>query len=350
MTGPIGYYAHHQGEGHRQRAAAIAAAYRGPMTLIGTGLAGLSGKVPCLDLPDDRLPHGAFDGADGTTRPPSLHYAPLHHDGVRKRVAMITDWIAVSRPALMIVDVSVEVAMLARLASVPVVYVRLNGRRDDRPHRDVFASSAALLAPFAEPLEDPSTPDWVKAKTCYVPGIVASAVSQAVDPMRVLVVAGKGGAPADGETWAVAAAAVPERRWRVIGPTTSPARTPGNLEMLGWTDKADAEIASAGVVIGAAGDGLVSAVLAHPRPFICRPEPRAFDEQVSKAERLAALDVATVISHWPPADRWRSLLEAAERQAAKRPPVLQARDGAVRAARWLEQLATSPHRKLETVS
>lgn len=350
MTGPIGYYVHHQGEGHRQRAALIAEAYRGPMTLIGTGLADCSGQVRCLDLPDDRLPHGAFDGADGTTRPPALHYAPLHHDGLRKRVAIIADWIAVTRPALMIVDVSVEVAMLARLASVPVVYVRLNGRRDDRPHRDVFASAAALLAPFAEPLEDPSTPDWVKDKTRYAPGIVTSAGSQAVDPTRVLVVAGKGGAPADGETWAAAAAAVPERRWRVIGPLTLSARTPSNLEMSGWTDNADAEITSAGVVIGAAGDGLVSAVLAHARPFICRPEPRAFDEQVSKAERLAALDAATVVSQWPPADRWRSLLEAAERQATKRPSILQARDGADRAARWLEQLATSPHRQLETVS
>lgn len=350
MTGPIGYYVHHQGEGHRQRAAAIAAAYNGPMTLIGTGLSNLSEEPRCLDLPDDRLPHGAFDGADGTMRPPSLHYAPLHHDGLRKRVAVIADWIAVSRPALMIVDVSVEVAMLARLASVPVVYVRLNGRRNDRPHRDAFESATALLAPFAECLEDRGTPDWVRDKTCYLPGIVASAASRAADPTRVLVVAGKGGAPADGDMWAAAASAVPERRWRVIGPATSPACIPDNLELLGWTDNADTEIAGAGVVIGAAGDGLVNAVFAHARPFICRPEPRAFDEQVSKAEMLASLDAAIVMKQWPPADRWRSLLGAAELQATVRPPVLHAGDGAARAARWFEQLATSPHRSLEAVS
>ena len=100
----IGYYVHHQGEGHRQRATAIAAAYRGPMTLIGTGLGDELNGIPCLDLPDDRLAQGHFDGRDGATRPPVLHYAPLHHKGVRERVALIANWIAAAQPALMIVD------------------------------------------------------------------------------------------------------------------------------------------------------------------------------------------------------------------------------------------------------
>jgi predicted glycosyltransferase len=350
MNGLIGYYVHHQGEGHRQRAAAIAAAYRGPMVLIGTGLAGMPGNIPSLDLPDDRLPHGTFDGADGTTRPPSLHYAPLHHSGLRQRVAMIADWIAASRPDFMIIDVSVEVAMLARLASVPIIYVRLNGRRDDQPHRDAYTSAAAFLAPFPEQFDDPSTLDWVKAKTCYAPGIVTAKASPAVDPDRVLVVVGKGGAAADGDMWAAAAAAVPGRHWRVIGPATLPARTPDNLEICGWVDNAEEEIASAGVVIGAAGDGLVSAVLANRRPFICRPEPRAFDEQVCKAEKLAALDAAIVISQWPQPAHWRSLLEAAEPQAKRRLPALHSCDGAAHAARWLERMVASPQPVLEAVS
>ena len=320
------------------------------MTLIGTGLAGKCGASACLDLPDDRLPQGTFDGADGTMRPLALHYAPLHHEGVRQRVAMMADWIATSRPDLMIVDVSVEVAMLARLASVPFVYVRLHGRRDDRPHRDVFASAHALLAPFAKPLDESATPDWVKAKTCHAPGIGSVARSQPVDPDRVLVVVGRGGQVSDGKRWAEAAAAVPERRWRVIGPSTPPAYLPANLEMAGWVDDADAEIARAGVVIGAAGDGLVSAVLAHARPFICFPEPRAFDEQTCKAERLAALDAAIVAHQWPAAERWRSMIKAAECQPERRHPELHARDGAVRAAQWLEQLVTSQHRVLRAVS
>jgi UDP:flavonoid glycosyltransferase YjiC (YdhE family) len=338
----MGYYVHHQGEGHRQRAAAIAAAYRGPMTLIGTGLGDRLNGIPCLDLPDDCLPHGQFDGWDGTTRPPALHYAPLHHKGVRERVALIANWIAVAQPALMIVDVSVEVAMLARLSSVPVVYVRLSGRRSDPPHRDAFASSLALLAPFAEPLDDPATPAWVKQKTFYANGIVPAGRARIVDPTRVLVVAGRGGEAADGARWAAAARAVPDRQWRVIGPSVVPARIPDNLEFAGWVAGADAEIASAGVVIGAAGDGLVSAVLAHERPFICFPEPRAFDEQTIKAERLAALGAAIVPASWPEAAQWQLLIAAAERQPSQRSPALRVRDGAERVARWLEQFTQAP--------
>lgn len=338
----IGYYVHHQGEGHRQRAAAIAAAYRGPMTMIGTGLGETFKGVPCLDLPDDRLPHGRFDGRDEANCPPALHYAPLHHNGVRDRVALIANWIAAAQPSLMIVDVSVEVAMLARLASVPVVYVRLSGRRSDPPHRDAFASAQALLAPFAEPLDDMATPEWVKQKTFYANGIVPAGHARSVDPTRVLVVTGRGGEATNGARWAAAAAAVPERKWRVIGPSVVPARVPDNLEFAGWVDGADAEIASAGVVIGAAGDGLVSAVLAHERPFICFPERRAFDEQAVKAERLAALDAAIVPALWPEAAQWRLLIAAAERQPSLRPPALRVSDGAERVARWLEHFTQAP--------
>ncbi|MFO6429786.1 glycosyltransferase [Erythrobacter sp. W302b] len=339
----IGYYVHHQGEGHRQRAAAIAAAYRGSMMLIGTGLGDRLNGIPCLDLPDDRLPHGQFDGRDGATRPSALHYAPLHHKGVRDRVALIAKWIADAQPDLMIVDVSVEVAMLARLASVPVVYVRLSGRRSDPPHRDVFGSAQALLAPFAEPLDDRATPGWVKQKTFYASGIVSAGDARSADPGRVLVVAGRGGEAADGARWAEAAAAVPDRQWRVIGPAIAPARIPDNLEFAGWVTGADAEIASAGVVIGAAGDGLVSAVLSHERPFICFPEPRAFDEQAIKAQRLAALDAAIVPAIWPEGNHWRLVIAAAERQPDRRPPALRVRDGAARVARWLEQCTQAPH-------
>ncbi len=344
MTGCIGYYVHHHGAGHRQRAMAIAAEYRGSITLIGTGLGRVSGDLPALDLPDDRLPHGNFSGADGEdATPPALHYAPLHHAGIRQRTALITGWIAQAQPRLMVVDVSVEVAMLARLAGVPVVYVRLSGRRDDPPHGHAFASALGLLAPYAEALDHPQTPDWVRAKTFYAPGITpllpAAAPKSVGESDLVLVVNGKGGAATDGAKWAEAAASVPERQWRVIGPATIPAAVPPNLEMLGWIDDPDALIASAGVVIGAAGDGVVSAVLAHARPFICLPEARPFGEQVAKAERLAANHAAIVPAAWPAPHHWRGLIDAATAQTGKRGRALTASDGAARAARWLEQLA-----------
>jgi len=339
MSRPIGYYVHHQGDGHRQRALAIARAADCPITVLGTGLAGRTGDVAVVDLPDDRDSGGAFDGRDGTERPTSLHYAPIDHDGVRRRVARLADWIAETRPGLMVIDVSVEVAMLARLASVPTVYVRLNGRRTDRPHLDAFRSATALLAPFHVDLDDERTPGPLRHKTFYAPRIVSTGPATHHDEDLVLGVVGRGGGPSDGELWAAAARAVPDRRWRIIGPTTVPGILPPNLELEGWVEDAERRVAQAGLVVGAAGDGLVSAVLAHARPFICIPEPRPFDEQRAKARRLSALGAAVVLPSWPRSDQWPSLVARASRLEPSACRRLNEPGGPARVARWLEGLA-----------
>lgn len=332
---PIGYYVHHHGAGHLTRAKAIAAASDWPITLIGTGI-GSAG----IDLPDDRPVSGQFGGDDGEIfRPSALHYAPTDHDGVRRRVAMISQWIASAQPALMLVDVSVEVAMLARLASVPTVYVRLNGLREDAPHLDAFRAAAALLAPFAEALEPDATPAWVRAKTIYHAGITTAPIPSPVRAKSILVVFGRGGGIGDGETLAQAAQACPDWHWRVIGPATPPNAIPANLEFAGWVDGAAAEIASASLIIGAAGDGLVSAVLASDKAFICIPEARPFGEQQATATRLGQLGAAVVLPQWPPPASWPRLIDAACTAPATARRALHQANGAASAAAWLSDLA-----------
>ncbi|WCT72684.1 glycosyltransferase [Sphingomonas naphthae] len=337
MSRPIGYYVHHHGDGHRQRAIAVGQALEHGATLLGTGLAGRSGDLPVVELPDDRLDDG-FAGIDQTERPASLHYAPVDHEGIRQRTALISRWIAEERPRLLVVDVSVEIAMLARLASVPTVYVRLSGKRLDKPHLDAFRGAAGLLAPFHEALDDDETPDWLREKTFYAPLINGvGATAGQIEEDVVLVVLGRGGGVSDGDRWAQAARAVPDRRWRVIGPCTVPRTLPPNLELRGWVDDAATLIGSAGIVVGAAGDGVVSAVLAHRRPFICLPEARPFDEQVSKARRLGSLGAAAVSLDWPEQSVWPKLLDAVRATSAW-PRELEAPCGSERVARWLEAL------------
>lgn len=348
MTRPIGYYVHHHGDGHRQRALAIARAAPSVFTLIGTGLAGRTGGIACLDLPDDRPPGATgFDGRDAEgDRPAALHYAPLDHDGVRRRVATLAGWIAAERPALMVVDVSVEIAMLARLAATPTVYVRLSGVRDDPAHVDAFRGARALLAPFHCDLDDPATPDWVRAKTRFAPGLTAVSPPPAtLAAETVLVILGRGGPEGDGEQLAEAARATPDVAWRVIGPVSPPRDPPANLSVLGWIADAAAEIASAGVVVGAAGDGVVNAVIAAGRPFIVLPQARPFGEQLSKADRLGALGAAVVLDRWPQPPRWPGLIAAARALAPEALTRLHDADGPARTARFLIATATggAPH-------
>lgn len=342
MTRPIFYYVHHHGDGHRQRALAIAAGHPRRVVLLGTGLAGRTGDVRAIDLPDDRMIDAqAFDGIDGTaSRPDALHYAPLDHEGVRSRMGLIARSIADEQPALFVVDVSVEIAMLARLCATPVAFVRLGGRRDDVAHHEAFRAASLLIAPFARQLDDPSLPPWVRDKTVYCPGIVATPAF-AGDPIpgRVLVVAGKGGAPFDGNRIAAAAAATPAQSWRVIGPATPPDHCPDNLQFAGWIDDAAAEIAAAQIVVGAAGDGLVNAVIAMAKPFVCLPEPRPFDEQRQKASALHAAGAAITRDRWPGAADWPRVLDDARHLDPQRFAALGDPDGAAKTLARLEAFA-----------
>jgi hypothetical protein len=311
--GPIGYYVHHHGEGHRQRAMAIAAKAPGRFTLIGTGVELLSGPFETLELPDDRpLDRDAFDGVDGEiVRPDALHYAPIHHEGVRERTRLVASWIAERRPALMVIDVSVEMAMLARLCATPTVYVRLAGARWDAAHLDAFRGAQALLAPFDPRCDSDDAPDWVRAKTFYASGLGSFSPASDRTGNVVLVAFGRGGSRTTVQDLEDAARATPERQWRVIGPIGSPSSAVPNLDVAGWVDHADKEISAAGVVVGGAGDGVLGAVAACGKAYVCIPEDRPFDEQRAKAKALDAAGAAIVLKRWPPPGEWPEVLRRA---------------------------------------
>ena len=320
MTRPVGYYVHHQGAGHWQRACLIAREMKRPCTLIGTLAEFDRGAAPgaTLDLPDDRLPESGFDGRDGAeTRPEAFHYAPLGLPGLRDRMAAIAAWIAEADPVLLVVDVSVEVALFARLLSVPVLMVRLAGTRDDQPHLEAFRSAERLIAPFPRVLDGAALPAWVRDKTHYAGFLGATArPGPAPEPDGpIVVVFGRGGAGGTVAALAAAARAVPERAWHVLGPVAGvadglPANLPQNLHLHGWVADIGPHLARAALVVGGAGDGVVAAVAAAGRRFICLPEPRAFGEQTEKAAALERLGAALVRSSWPEADEWPALVKA----------------------------------------
>jgi hypothetical protein len=311
VTRGIGWYVHHQGAGHLQRARAVAGHLSRPCTIIGT-LSGLdTAGLETLDLPDDRpLDGGAgFSGRDGEAdRPEALHYAPLGHPGLRARMARIAGWIERTDPALLVVDVSVEVAIFARLLSVPTVVVRLAGDRTDQPHLEAFRSADRVLAPFPKVLETPGTPDWVKAKTFYAGFLGVDAPSGGPAGDDIVVVFGRGGEGGRSAAIAEAARAVPDRHWHVLGPVEGEGEAPPNLHLHGWVRDVDAFIARAALVVGGGGDGLVARASAYGKRFICLPEPRAYDEQTGKAEALGRLGAALVRTAWPAAREWPALV------------------------------------------
>ena len=175
----IGYYAHHHGSGHCRQADKLAAllppALRPQMTVFtslpndGYHFSTITDEQIVRLSAEDQLPEDVLPGRAGEYwQPSSLHYSPVGNRHVQTRSWQLLDEIRQRQIDLMIIDVSAEVAMLCRAASVPYLYVKLAGERDDMPHLNAFAGALGLLAPYPKVLEAAATPDWVCQKTLYL--------------------------------------------------------------------------------------------------------------------------------------------------------------------------------------
>ena len=325
---PIGYFVHHQGRGHAERAAALANELiaRRPVTLF----CAREDIFPCLDnriellaIPSLFEPAGGEPPALADWRTPdTLHCAPLGWRSIRQATAMIAGWFESSDAALFVTDVSAELGQLARIASVPHVAVLQHGDRCDAGHMASYESAVGILAPFAERLEQTERPGWMRAKTHYAPGLgidmgdfpskseARTALNLPPDRKIVLVVAGGGGNGTPTAPLTLGARDDHEALWITIGEISSEWQEtpPGNLSHKGWVDNPEMWIAAADGVVSSCGNTTVHMVCAAGKPWIVVPEWRYFDEQLRKAETLEQAGLAAVSRTWPShVEGWRKL-------------------------------------------
>jgi UDP-N-acetylglucosamine:LPS N-acetylglucosamine transferase len=325
------------------RASAILRHLRSEATVLSSLPSGVDGAA-LVPLPMDTGPL-ISKAAAGVPVHRSLHYAPIGCPGLTERMATIASWAVLWRPDLILVDVSVEVAVFARLCGLPVVIVRQHGERNDPAHLLAYESAVSLLAPYPESFEEPSTPEWVKRRTMYVGGFSRFDNRSLPEPRTavpegkrsVVVFAGGGGPGADLDLVAAAATATPGWCWSVIGPAS------GNAHQLvrhsPWVGDPYPHLADADVVVTAAGDNAVAEVAAAGRPLISIPEQRPFNEQRSKAAVLRRAEAAVVLPEWPEPDGWPDLLDTALKLGASGLKTLVDGRGAARAAARLDELA-----------
>ncbi len=359
-TQPIGYFVHHQGRGHAERASAIANALAGRrrVTLFCARddiFAGLGPHVEIVKIPSLFEATGREAPAMAALpMPATVHCAPIGWPSIRNATATIANWFAAADPALFITDVSAELGQLARLCSVPHICVLQHGNRDDPGHLAAYEGAAGLLAPYDISLEQQARPAMMKAKTHYASGVGidcsgipdkrTARQSLGLDPDRelVLVIAGGGGDGTPSAPLTLGARAEPDAQWITIGKvhTEWHETPPGNLVHRGWVDNPQDWIAAADRVVSSCGNTTVHMVLAAGKPWIVVPEWRYFDEQLCKAEVLDREGLAAVSRHWPShADAWRHLWHAAnhvDRDAQRRIIDHSAASGA---AVWIDELA-----------
>ena len=355
---PIGVFVHHQGRGHAERVAALVRALpeTRPVTIF-CAKPGIFRDLPegvaIRHVPSLFERRGDEADLDAHAPPETVHCAPLGWPQITEAMAAMVAWWAEAKPALMLVDVSAEVAQLARLCSVPHVHVLQHGDRGDAGHRAAYDGAAGLLAPCAAAM---AQPEWAAYadRTHYAGGLGLDAPMPAREAARtrlgiaanqelVLVVSGGGGDGFAAAPLGVGARAAPQARWVTIGQVRRDwhATEPANLTHLGWVEDAPDWIAAADLVVASTGNTTVQQVMAAGVPYLAVPEWRYFDEQRRKAEALRDAGLAHALPALPASTAaWRTALAAARtthdpdaQRACVRP------DAAARAAAWLDALA-----------
>ncbi|MFJ7157324.1 glycosyltransferase [Streptomyces sp. NPDC101118] len=329
----IGYYVHHQGLGHLHRALCVAGQARSPLT-------GLSSLDPPDGWPGEwvRLPLDTGEEPVIDVRAHGrLHWAPLRHPGYQERMAAIADWLARTRPALLVSDVSVEVACLARLMGVPVVVAAMRGRRRDPPHRLGHDIALRLLAPWPAAFPEPGWPAHWYEKTVYTCAFSRSDGRTRPPPpvpgghRRVLLMLGAGGSRITADEVRDARAATPQWEWDVLGGPSG-----------AWSGDPWPRISAAHVVVTHAGQNAVAECAAARRPAVILPQPRPYDEQYGTARALAVARLAVVRPAWPQPLEWPAVLAEAAALDGGAWARWAPGDGARRAARALDELAGTP--------
>lgn len=298
----IGYYVHHQGRGHLTRAACIAAA----LVDVTDEVVGLSsaprpaaGFAGWVVLPaDDDGPHPVDVTAGG-----ALHWAPVRTAGVAARVAALTGWIATHHPRAMVVDVSVEATVAARLAGVPTVVVAMPGDRGDAAHQLAYRLADRILAFWPRELYDP---DWVRSfagRTHFLGALSRFDDRVAVAApggRRVLLLLGAGGSEVRHSELAAARAATAEWTWDVLGGPD------GRWHADPWP-----ALCAADVVVTHAGQNALAEVAAARRPAVVIAQRRPFNEQHATAEALHRAGIVHRVPAWPTATGWPGVLARA---------------------------------------
>lgn len=300
----IGYYVHHHGRGHLTRAASIATQLSGDVTALSSvDRAALSVFGHHLALPLD------YDKAQklDPTANGALHWAPLHQPGLRSRMARIAEWVAATRPAAVVVDVSVEIATFIRLLGVPVIVLAMPGDRADAAHQLAYRLANHIIAAWPQEVYDPK---WLQPhadKTTYVGGISrfdgrTSSLQSNSHPSipRVLVLSGAGGSAVTESDVQAAAAQHVSYSWKGLG-------LPGGT----WVPDPWPDICASDIVVSHAGQNAIADLSIAGKPAIVIAQERPFGEQTATANALSAHNLAVTLQQWPALDAWPGLISRA---------------------------------------
>lgn len=320
MAVNIAFYVHHHGSGHLMRTLQIINELKNhPVILMGSGLSKLKDlpkHVSLVHLPLDIQTSGE-KGIDEENPPTDFHYAPLGIRGIRERVLIMTEVFAKAYPLILIVDVSVEVSMIARLAGIPTIIMRQHGNRTDPAHELAYRSAELLIAPFSKSMYIGKKDDAYR-KTFFAGGFSRFDninVPDIVDKKMVCILVGQGGTSLNTKIIEYIAQCCPTYCFHIIGLKESNNSNITNVTFHGKIDNPIHLVSKANIIIGNTGHNTVMEVAALKKRFIGIPENRPFDEQVSKGESIRHITgVKIIYPNQLLSANWHSLITGLQAQ------------------------------------
>lgn len=320
---PLNYcfYIHHHGAGHVIRAVTIAKElYADKICFMGSDLHRFQTLIPehitCMHLPLD-LPI-ASDKFNKVRSVSSLHYAPLCVQGIRERNKLMMSYFCDHPQMLLIVDVSVEVTMLARLCGIPTVVIRQHGRRGDLAHQLAYENAELIIAPYSETLSSRYEEGLFAYKTLFSGGFSrytnSTSLSAPTSNAHLAIFVGHGGTRID--SYLV-------RHLRSQIPSAYHLHILGQLEddikleyctFHGHVHDPEHLIERCNIVICNAGHNTVMELADLRKRMICIPAGRPFEEQEVKCRHLQRHGLAIVVKEEDVFDtNWNKCIKRAER-------------------------------------
>lgn len=321
----ISYYAHHMGSGHLRHARRIVETRMFDVQVASTGpmnQALLPEGTNYVPLASDILENHAGEITAGGY----FHYAPADIRITKRFSTLNQAWYQFA-PDLVMVDVSVEVAIFARLSGYRVALRRMPGQRTDQAHELGYGIADALFAYYPESIEEASHLQRYGSKSYYLPSPDPVGYS---DPgprtsfpreaSRKVAVQTSLGAAISLDEIARAAASAPSWSWDVLGSVQrATGAMPDNLRSHGTVSNPEQWMADADVIITSTGHNAVVAAASCRKPALLIPEERPFGEQMAYARMLHRATGYPMLDSWNTPVDWNALLPVA---ASKNPDAL----------------------------
>ncbi|MET0460982.1 MAG: glycosyltransferase [Ilumatobacteraceae bacterium] len=308
MTGRVLWYVHDHGRGHLDRARAVIP-HVGADVVVACGPGIAEAAADALDIPVVALPSDVPVPARPTVGP--WHHAPSSPVTTARALAVAAA-VDDHRCTTAVVDVSVEVTVLARMLGLRVVSLRQSGCRDDAAHQIGLATADAVWVPQhrdLEPIGHAVDDRWVFTGpfSRYDGAERPTGPPECAERLVVLLVGSGGNGLAVGH-WAESG---PPPGWRVVIAGTHRRLARPGIDVIGYRDPILPLLAAADVVITSAGWAAVADTVAAGTRLVVVPEARPFDEQLTRARALAGAGLAVLRDRWPmPAELPAVLAEA----------------------------------------